>query len=53
MPAEWKEIQHVCTACQGTGKIVPPYNSGSSPPAEVDCSVCLGEGYLEWGREKV
>jgi len=53
MAPTWKEIQHICTVCHGTGEVTPPHDSGSSPPVPVDCPICLGEGYLEWGREKV
>ncbi len=49
----WKDIQHICTVCKGTGKVIPPFDSGSPPPVEIDCPICLGEGYLEWGREKI
>ncbi len=53
MPATWKEIQRICATCHGTGKVIPTFSQGESPPVEIDCPICLGEGYLEWGREKV
>ena len=53
MPTTWTEIQRICTFCHGTGKVVPPSNQGTPPPLEIDCPICLGEGYIEWGREKV
>lgn len=48
----WKEIQQTCAYCQGTGRIIPSYNTAQPPPVDIECPVCAGEGYLEWGRLK-
>ncbi len=46
-------LSHICTVCHGTGKVIPPFNSGDPLPGEIECSICLGEGYLEWVKEQI
>ncbi len=52
MPDKWNKVQAMCSNCHGTGKVIPLYDEGQPIPEEIDCPICQGKKYLDWGRMK-
>jgi len=53
MGQNWTELQLICPKCGGSGKYIEPHNTQELPPSEVDCPLCNGVGYTEFGRIKI